>query len=162
MEKQASNTEAGGPSLPLSLFKSRDEWTAPAGEMFGPSSSTTAEDVLPYAAGYSWTVKKWLRPDLEGKDEMIGEVSFEWRRSRRKNLTRIVNKRRRRMEEESQHALSRTNTANSARRSASTSSVYLPIPEERQGKTMDSRRSSVASDYQFRLVFPHSFRLIRL
>ena len=110
------STDPAGPQA-LSLFKSRDETAAEA-----QVPTTTGEECssIPYAKGYSWTVKKWMRKDLEGKEEMIGDIAFEWRRSKRKNLG---GKKRRR----DSFALSRTSTHVSA--SASSSSVYLAVPD---------------------------------
>ena len=78
-DSAASLTTATGQAV-VPLFRTPSTEPSPLTNHLAPSTAT------PAVKGYSWTVRKWLRRDLEGKAGALAaqSVRFEWRRGDRK------------------------------------------------------------------------------
>lgn len=77
-------TAAGLPIVPL--FRTNSHTDEPQSSS-APNSTTGSSS--PSNKGYTWTVRKWLRKDLEGKAgiDAAAELRFEWRRGTHRRTT---------------------------------------------------------------------------
>lgn len=81
-----------------------------------------------HAPGYLWTVKKFLRPDLEGKEGLI-DLTIEWKKRRKGAASTAANNRL----GSGSRSKSRSNTVRSSRPttpSASPGQTHLMLPED--------------------------------